>query len=129
MYCQKQGCGGLGMCASRPNVCPAIYAPVCGCVGKTYGNACEAAAAAQNAAAQGECPCPPIQCAAPKVPVVTNGQAAKNWPLEVIGPKSYVQFNAWRIGLCCHATRAPWGAVREGLGSRRPRTFDTSEAN
>ena len=44
-----------GVCRKTPQVCPMIYQPVCGCDGKTYGNACQAAGAGVSVAAEGEC--------------------------------------------------------------------------
>lgn len=49
-------------CEIRPDVCPEIYAPVCGFDNKTYGNTCEANAAGANVAYEGECEEPMIPC-------------------------------------------------------------------
>lgn len=47
-----------GHCRTRPAACPAVVMSVCACDGKTYANACEAAAAGRDLNAAGGCPAP-----------------------------------------------------------------------
>jgi len=57
-------CGG-GVCAPMPLGCPDVEMPVCGCNGKTYGNACDAAAAGVTVKANGACAPNPKVCGGP----------------------------------------------------------------
>ena len=56
-YCAKDigKCEDEGMCAVRPQICPTIVAPVCGCNNKTYNNGCEANRAGVNVKHDGKC--------------------------------------------------------------------------
>ena len=44
-----------GTCKPKPEMCPMIYAPVCGCDGQTYSNSCVAASHGVSVAARGKC--------------------------------------------------------------------------
>lgn len=44
-----------GTCKAKPEVCTEVELPVCGCDGKTYGNACKASRSGVNVMSKGKC--------------------------------------------------------------------------
>ena len=67
----------LGECIDPPTECPAASAPVCGCDGQTYGNACEAAKARASVLREGACEQPEAPelatCGGPSQPLCPEG--------------------------------------------------------
>jgi predicted secreted protein len=57
-YAAAASCGAgdqTGKCDTKPQFCPALVLPVCGCDGKTYNNSCEANRAGASVHTAGAC--------------------------------------------------------------------------
>ncbi len=57
-YAIAASCGAgdqTGKCDAKPQFCPAVIIPVCGCDGKTYNNSCEANRSGASVAKAGPC--------------------------------------------------------------------------
>jgi hypothetical protein len=65
-----------GVCTVIPSACPAISAPVCGCDGVTYDNACLAATASTGVSHAGACE-PVVQACGAANPPCPTGQFCK----------------------------------------------------
>jgi hypothetical protein len=85
-----------GLCEPRPQLCPDVFQPVCGCDGKTYGNGCQANAAGTDVASQGPCACQPQDCGPPPpVAICPNGTP----PPVSCEPDASAACH-WKVGPC-----------------------------
>jgi hypothetical protein len=73
--CDYKSCAvDTGVCEAKPEGCPRVWDPVCGCNGKTYGNDCLRKMAGVAFDHKGPCKkCPPLDCPAGAEKIDTDG--------------------------------------------------------
>jgi hypothetical protein len=121
-YCARPigGCGATGVCGTRPDFCSALFRPVCGCDGRTYGNACEAARAGVTVAAEGACgpsTCeerPAVGCCFEDRHCATRSEVCVNADCEARRPGVCKSLSSLGRGECWRDADCPAGMTCRG---------------
>ena len=88
-------CDGLGACRQRPELCPDVVDPVCGCDGRTYSNECDAGNAGVAVAHRGPCEGQPSA-----TPTPTPDGTPSPEPCDVTDPCPAGQLCELPVGVC-----------------------------
>lgn len=95
-------CGGTdkgGVCQAKGDICPDIYAPVCGCDNKTYSSNCVAHREGVSVKSDGECG--PDECTAAGGQIETSDGAST--PMCAADEESWSIRGGREATLCCRA--------------------------
>jgi hypothetical protein len=97
-----------GICVPRPDSCAEIAAPVCGCEGRTYDNACLAAAAGAAIASKAACPARGESCGGVANIACPAGQVCVDDPADDCEPRTG---GSDCSGVCVEAPGASCGSM------------------
>jgi hypothetical protein len=118
-----------GRCVEKPEVCPDLYRPVCGCDGVTYGNDCERRQKGIQKEHDGPCECDDICCPFGSRSVDVDADLCADACEPVLGCASdadcHPDFGRFKVCIECPQlcpTCGPYLACEDGVCVERCRT-------